>query len=285
MLTLDIAIATYKPDGIKRVGAMLLPPEDGVRYVVSWQEHENYPIPVELTRREDINVYRCDQKGISNNRNNALTHCTGDIILISDDDIIYKAGAFKSIVESFEKNSSMDFAIFRMKFPKTKNYPEDGSKICLPFPKGYYGSAVEMAFRREKIGELKFWNGIGPGTEFLETGEDEFFLISAIKKGLDIRFIDLEIGEHPSLSSGSKISAGILRGQGYIIRQVYPYSFVLRIPLKAFRLWKHHRISIYKTLIPLFQGSLFVHTVYGAGKKAKSFLYRESRVKKNRTKK
>ena len=82
MLTLDVAISTYKRDGIRKVEKMLPPPQEGVKYVVSWQEHDDNPIPSELSSRADVEVYRLDKKGLSNNRNNAISHCKGDIILI-----------------------------------------------------------------------------------------------------------------------------------------------------------------------------------------------------------
>ena len=86
MLELDIAICTYGADGPSRVAMMLLPPEEGVRYVVSWQEHGDAVLPEILKDRKDVAVFRLDKKGLSNNRNNAIANCTGDIVLISDDD-------------------------------------------------------------------------------------------------------------------------------------------------------------------------------------------------------
>ena len=260
MLTLDIAIATHTAEGIYRVERMLLPSVEGVRYIVSWQDHDNAPIPESISSRKDVNIYRFEESGVSRNRNNAISHCNSDIVLIADDDVFYKVRAFKRIIESFEKKPEMDFALYRIKFPIEKKYPAHSRDISLPFPKGYYGSAVEMAFRRNSIGNLKFWGGIGPGTNYLQAGEDELFLISAIKRGLKVEFFDLEIGEHPTLSSGNKVTSGILRGQGFIIRQIYPYSFALRIPLKAFRLWKSHKTSFFPILISLFQGSFIKYS-------------------------
>ncbi len=56
MLELDIAICTYGADGPSRVAMMLLPPEEGVRYVVSWQEHGDAVLPEILKDRKDVAV-------------------------------------------------------------------------------------------------------------------------------------------------------------------------------------------------------------------------------------
>ena len=87
MLTLDIAIVTHRPEGIARVAAMNLPVIDGVRYVVSWQSHEEAPVPESLVR-DDVEIHRFDGRGISLNRNHAYDHCRADIVLNADDDLI-----------------------------------------------------------------------------------------------------------------------------------------------------------------------------------------------------
>lgn len=48
MLTLDVLICTYTPDGIRRVAGMNLPALEGVTYIVSWQEHADAPVPDSL---------------------------------------------------------------------------------------------------------------------------------------------------------------------------------------------------------------------------------------------
>ena len=62
MLELDIAICTYGADGPSRVAMMLLPPEEGVRYVVSWQEHGDAVLPEILKDRKDVAVFRLIRK-------------------------------------------------------------------------------------------------------------------------------------------------------------------------------------------------------------------------------
>ena len=71
MLTLDLALITFGPDGIRRVGAMNLPRIDGVHYVVSWQCGGDAAVPASLIR-PDISVCRTQSRGAAVNRNNAI---------------------------------------------------------------------------------------------------------------------------------------------------------------------------------------------------------------------
>lgn len=259
MLTLDVAVATFRPDGILRVEKMMesITPQNGVNFIVSWQEHEDREIPEALKKREDVKIYRLEIKGVSNNRNNALEKCEGDLVLIADDDLEYNPNSFQNIREFFTQRPQMDIGLFKMEYPIAKSYPEVETDINLPFPKNYYGSAVEIAFRRDKIGDLKFWPGIGPGNEFLKTGEDEFFLVSAIKRGIKTKFIPFPLGCHPTLTTGNKVNEGVLRGQGFIIGVVYPFTSVIRIPLKAYRLYKRHNVSFFNSMKELIKGALY----------------------------
>lgn len=256
-MTLDIAIATYKPEGIERVNKMisLWPEREGVRYVVSWQEHEGAEIPETLMTRKDVEIFRLNEKGVSNNRNNAIENCKGDIVLIADDDLEYEKDAFEKIISTFEKNPGLDLATFKFRYPKEKIYPVTDCRLTLPFPKYYYGSNVEIAFRRKRLKDLRYWPGIGLGVEDISTGEDEFFLISAIRRGFECRFVNKFIGSHPGETTGDRVSPGILRGQGFLIKTIYPRSYLLRVPLKAYRVSLAKKISFAKALRYLWKGT------------------------------
>ena len=257
-MTLDVAISTYRPDGILRVENMLsrLAPQSGVRFVVSWQEHENAPIPESLIDRGDVEVVRYDVKGLSNNRNNALAHSSADIVLIADDDLIFLPDFSVNIKEAFKSDPRIDLGIFKINFPNEKKYPDKDCRLRLPLPKGYYGSSVEIALRRERLDSLKFWGEMGLGNPFLHCGEDELFLISAIKRNYNCHFFNTTIANHPVESTGDKVSPGILRGRGFIIGLIYPFTCLLRIPLIAFRIRKKKKSSFLSSLIELSRGAL-----------------------------
>lgn len=264
MLTIDIAIATWK-DRINMVEKMLLPPVEGVRYIISWQEHEERPLPEGIVRRlsrecggygGDVEIYRLGQKGLSRNRNNAIDHCRGDIVVMSDDDLVYTREGIEGVRRSFDENQDMDLAVFRVEFPVAKPYPAADCRLGLPFPKGYWVSMAEVAFRRERIGDLRCHPELGLGAEYFQSGEDEMFVISAIKRGLRCRFVDRLLCSHPALSTGNKVTPGILRGQGVVIGMIYPWSGIIRIPLKAWRLSRSGKTGFFSTIKHLTKGLL-----------------------------
>lgn len=256
MLSIDVAISTHKPEGIARVVEMLPSQKEGVNYIVSWQEHDETPIPSEILQRSDIKVYRLDKKGLSNNRNNAINHCRGDIILIADDDLEYYNDFDIKIRKAFQEDNSLDLALFKVKYSKTKNYPENSCHLNYPLPKNYYAASVEIAFRRKKLPKLRFWEKMGLGNPLLSCGEDELFVAAAVKQGKTCYFINETIASHPHSTTGEAANPGILRAQGFLTKAIYPFSAFLRIPLKAIRLKKNINYSLWKSLKYLSKGAL-----------------------------
>lgn len=254
--TLELAVVTLGEEGILRVERMIPPPSEGVGYVISWQCYHGIDLPSGL-RRDDVRVCRVEGKGISSNRNHALDNCRADIILFADDDLAYNPGSFDAIRKAFSDNPDMEIALFKAKFPVAKTYPGKSGRIALPFPKGYYVTSFEIAARRERIADLRCHPSLGIGAPSMTCGEDEFFIISAIKRGMDIRFINHEICAHPAMSTGlRRPTPGDLRAQGCIISIQYPGSFPLRLLLKAWRLSRAGKSPLLKSLRHLASGAL-----------------------------
>lgn len=256
MLTIDINISTFLPEGIKKVETILPLPRKGVTYIISWQKHEDYPIPDSLSNRSDVKIFRLGSTGLSKNRNNAIDLSTGDIIVIADDDLFFDECFDSTIRSTFDENTYIDLALFKVSFPFKKKYPGKNMRIKLPFPKGYYVSSVEIAFRRDKINGLRFWEEMGLGALSMHSGEDELFVISAIRRGINCKFINKYIAYHSQTSTGQKTTSGILKGQGFITGIIYPFSGIIRVPLKAYRISRHNDISFFKALMNLSSGFL-----------------------------
>ncbi|MCH5238593.1 MAG: glycosyltransferase family 2 protein [Muribaculaceae bacterium] len=257
-LTLDVAISTFRPEGIERVVNMLkdLPEKEEVKYIVSWQEHQDSTIPSSLSERSDVEIYRYDKKGLSNNRNNAMGHCKGDIVLIADDDLEYYPDFADKVLEPFRKDQGIDLATFKFDFLHKKHYPQESCLLRFPYPKNYFCSSIEISYRRETVGNLRFWPELGLGAEKMHCGEEELFLASAIRRGLSCRFINDTIGKHSQASTGDKQSEEVLRAQGFIIAIHYPWSFLPRLALKARRITKSGNDSIIRAFKYLWQGAI-----------------------------
>lgn len=250
---LDVAIATWKPEGILRVEAMNLPKVRGVRYVISWQlAGENPVIPESLARREDVLVCFTNELGVGANRLNACNHCDADIILNSDDDLIYTAQQLQSVIDTFEANPNMDLASFRYNGSQ-KNYPPERCNLSFPLPKGYYVSGIEMAFRYNVLKYINFDPRFG--YPIFASGEDTKFFYDAIKAGLHCKFFPITICTHDHPSTGERpMPKGVAMATGKLIRLEYPSTWILRIPLKAWRNTKKGG-KFLPTLYHLFRGA------------------------------
>lgn len=256
--TLDIAISTYRPEGISRVASMELPRLEGVRYVVSWQAHEGAPVPDTLKDRYDVIVCRFGQSGQSKNRNNALDHCAADIIVCSDDDVTFFPDGIQSLRRAFAENPEVDFATFRSVHGDMSRFPAESVRLTLPYPKGYHASGIELAMRRSKTGSLRFCPEFGLNSPRLHGGEDEMLLLSAIRRGLECRYFPITVCSHPHESTGTavRLSDANLRASGAVIALTTPATAVLRLPLKAWRLHSSGQSGFFRALRHLFSGAL-----------------------------
>lgn len=247
---LSVLIATCRPDGIERVVAMDLPVVDGVHYWVSWQMHENLPVPEPLASRKDVSVLCTDTIGLSNNRNNLLENAEGDIFLIADDDLRYTSDQVRSVIDVFDENPEIDYASFMFTGADAKVYP---SHVChlWPVPKNFSQTSFEVAIRNNfRTARLRYNPFFGLGAPVLRSGEDELFLISAIRLGLNCRFFPIIITHHEGLTTGNRkiTDNGVLKASGAVIAVQYPFTAFLRIPLKAYRLHKSGQSSFLRSL-------------------------------------
>lgn len=247
---LSVLIATCRPDGIERVVAMDLPEVAGVHYWVSWQMHENLPVPESLASRKDVSVLCTDTIGLSNNRNNLLENAEGDIFLIADDDLRYTSDQVRSVIDVFDENPEIDYASFMFTGADAKVYP---SHVChlWPVPKNFSQTSFEVAIRNNsRTTRLRYNPFFGLGAPVLRSGEDELFLISAIRLGLNCRFFPIIITHHEGLTTGNRkiTDNGVLKASGAVIAVQYPFTAFMRIPLKAYRLHKSGQSSFLRSL-------------------------------------
>ncbi|MDE5686060.1 MAG: glycosyltransferase family 2 protein [Paramuribaculum sp.] len=238
MKKLDVAIATWQPEGIHRVEAMNLPRLDGVGYVISWQQPGNdASVPRSLLERDDIEVHIFNGSGVSANRNNALDHCSGEIVLFADDDMTYTPDRLIAVIETFRKNPDIDVATFRYD-GACKTYPGSQTILGFPLPKNYSVATVEIAARRTSALRIGFDPLFGPGAPVWQASEDEKFLYDARKACCRCMFFPTTVTSHPHPSTGDRpiaASPGICAAAGKMIRLEYPRSWMPRIILKAIR--------------------------------------------------
>lgn len=251
---LQVAICTFRHDGLNRVASLYLPKVNEVSYLVSCQS-EPTELPESLCRK-DIEVVFSPTKGLSHNRNNALAHATAPYVLIADDDLVFYPDGLADIIDKFDNNPEIDIAAFRADMGDNKFYPLYEADIWYP-PKGYWISSVEIALRMESVrrASLNFNPNWGIGSDYLHCGEENIFLLMARKSGLKGRFFPTTIVSHPEVSTGVRLQQrpGVLRAQGAYLVYAYPYTYIVRLLLKA----KRTSGSFFANCRNLFIGALY----------------------------
>lgn len=261
-MTLEILICTID-NGIDNIKELLLAPIKGVSYLVSWQhssETTPYTLPKEL-EREDVKIVHLQGKGLSRNRNNAIRHATGDICLIADDDCTYQSEYFARITETFKNDSTLDLATFQCKNNyEQKSYPKYSFALN-KYPKGYFTSSVEIAFRRTSIqGKLWFNELFGLGAPVLQSGEENIFILDAVKSGLKCQYFPIVVVEHnhPTTASSRTSNPGVIMAEGAYISRAFSWTALPRLILKAIRLNKKNSLGLMKNLSYIFKGVLYL---------------------------
>lgn len=239
-LQLQVLICTIGEEGINRVASHSYPKLDGVEYIVSWQIPDEAEIetPPVLRHREDFKIYCWKDKGISVNRNHALQVADAQIVLMTDDDIIYTSGQIRALMELWENNPELDVITTRYDSDcNHKDYPAMSFNLCHP-PKGYSVTCFEISFRPASIKAkgIKFNEFFGFSTLF-HGGEEVVFIHDIVKAGLSGKFFPITVGFHPGLTTGGRDKAKpeFIQTKGAIISYMHPLTWPLRMLAHAQR--------------------------------------------------
>lgn len=257
-MTLEILICTID-EGINRVADMLLPQTPGFRYLVSWQLTGKVAslVPAEL-RRPDVRVFTLQGKGLSRNRNNALRNASGDICLIADDDLVLLPDGLRAVATTFEQNPELDFATFRYDSESdSKTYPDHEFDLH-SFPKNYFISSIEIAFRRTSVqSRLWFDEHFGLGAPVLGAGEESVWVHDALSMGMQARFFPITIATHNHPTTGIRCvtnPAVVMANGAYLYIAKRHDHMLLRALLMAWRVSRNGDVSLPKALNWVMKG-------------------------------
>lgn len=242
MPRLQVMICTYGKNGIERIAAANHPHTKGVEYLVSWQMGNVADIPSTLLR-DDFKIFTSDTKGVSVNRNIALSKATAPILLVSDDDVTYTKENLISVINAFDNHNEADIIAFRYaSLGSNKYYPSEQVNLECP-PKGYYISSIELALRRDTVkGSVWFNENFGIGALF-PSGEEDIFIRDCLDKGLKGIFLPITIARHDQATTSGRnlMLASRPQTKGAVFLRLHPKSWPLRMIAHAIReipLWR-----------------------------------------------
>lgn len=154
----------------------------------------------------NIKVVNSYEKGLSKSRNIAINHATKPVCLLADDDIVFKRGFDKFVLQSHKE---VPHSIITFQTQTTLNklyweYPKQ-PKIHNEFIRRKTLS-IEISFKKEELKGLQFNEGFGLGAQF-EDGENYIFLNEANKRGIEAYFVNKTLSVHEPLSSSDEVQS------------------------------------------------------------------------------
>ena len=158
--------------------------------IVNQTDHYGYEEYQHNGRR--IQCYEFQEKGVGLSRNNALMRAEGDIVLFSDEDIVYDRGYEQRILDAFKAHPEADLLLFNMRVGASRAtyYTEAFHRVHL-WNAGRYPT-YSFAVRREKLhaSHITFSLLFGGGAKY-SNGEDSlvsvpYTILRAHETGPDI---------------------------------------------------------------------------------------------------
>lgn len=256
-LTLEVLIATCGPEGGKRVAAMALPVIERVKYLVSWQDPQDAPVPEALSSRKDVRVLPLPGRGLSHNRNHCLDNATGDLLMIADDDLRLYPEGLKAVIRTFEDNPTLEYGSFRYDSDYPKEYPAQECSLAV-LPKNFFQASVEIVIRREsETGTFRFHESFGLGTCEYTAGEEDLFLKKVRNSNLDCRFFPITTCFHPGQTTGirSRLAPGAIKAKGVCTAVEYPLTALPRILINTIRITRTGQASFLRAFSLMTYGA------------------------------
>lgn len=136
------------------------------------------------------------ERGVGRSRNAALAAADAELIIFSDDDIVYDTGYAEAVMKAFRENPKADLLLFNVRVCEERRtyWNKDCRRIrwynCGRFP------AYSIAARREALVKsgVKYSELFGGGAKY-SNGEDSLFLRSCAGRGLKLYTTPVCIGE------------------------------------------------------------------------------------------
>lgn len=207
----------------------------------------------EPQKDDQTGVFDYHEKGLSKSRNRALQHANADVCLIADDDVTHLPAAKTIILDAFAQNPTADIITFQTTTPEGKSFKPYRKKPVWHTTRSIMSvTSFEIAFRTAAVASanLQFDERFGLGAEF-PTGEENIFLLDALREGMKIRYIPTPIVVHPQASSGSNFhNSALIEAKGAMFYRMFgsrAYLVALLFAYKKYRLsdigcWSFYRL-------------------------------------------
>ena len=209
-----------------------------------------------VSDNEKIKVFNVFEKGLSKSRNLALQNATKDLLIFTDDDIVFKQNFEINILDSFNTHTNFDgfrFQFLNRKGNLAKKYPTTFQYKLSQF-EILNTSSVELVFKNNSLKRvaIKFDENFGLGTNFY-MGEEAIFVSDVIKSGLKVGFVPEQILSHSQVTTGHKTAISkIYFAQSAVFYRIFGKMYLFWIALKLIFDLKQSKIN-FTEVVHLFK--------------------------------
>lgn len=163
---------------------------------------------------DTIEMYSYKEKGLSKSRNRLIEHATGDIGIITDDDISFFANYDKVLENTYRKYPQADVITFCTKKGENVIGPKKMKKHSLYSIMTIASFQISFRISSIKNYNIKMDELFGLGAKY-KAGEENIFLYDCKKKGLNVIHIPVVINEHPDeATTGEKWDTDLIKTKG-----------------------------------------------------------------------
>ncbi len=278
-MTVYVLLSTID-GGLSAAAQVLLPPADGVRYVVCWQQThpsaDNDPAVCEAERlllsRSDVRLSTMEGRGLCRSRNRAIATALewqsdpldDDIFVIADDDERFLPDAFVRLREIYTRHPRLDSALMRLRSSSDGSYFKAYPDAWVDYrhrPRSYYPASWEITFRSRvcQLG-IRFDERFGLGAEALCAGEEDVLLETLVRHGLNIYIVPVDLGTTDPVTTGSRVlDVKVLRSKGAVYGYTRPlWRAFLRSYREAVALSIRHHASPFRLFNELWYGVKYI---------------------------
>lgn len=142
-----------------------------------------------------VQCFHMAERGVGLSRNTALMRARAQLVLFSDEDIVYEDGYEEKVVQAFAEHPDADIITFQFEVDeRRRTYENRKEKRIRWYNYGRY-PAYAIGARRESLlrSGITYSLLFGGGARY-GNGEDNLFLHDALKKGLKIIAVPVCLG-------------------------------------------------------------------------------------------
>jgi glycosyltransferase involved in cell wall biosynthesis len=209
------------------------------------QTQENNLLVSEFSNVRVVNSF---EKGLSKSRNLALKNAKGKIVLIADDDVVYKKDFDAKIVQAYNQYGNKSVISFSIEKPDGLLFKKylPNPKMNLSLMELFNVLSIEISINKSVLDELgvTFDENFGLGSKF-EMGEEAIFLSDVKNKNQQIAFVPSVIASHSEISSNEKFDF-VQRYyiQGAFLSRVLKADYVAGLATKLFFDLKQKKLKL-----------------------------------------